>query len=425
VVAIQHPVPLFDTARFEHFQRIAALMAGASLIPEHLRVFRDRNGNVARADTAGAVFDERSTVGNCLMVVNQAEKWRVDPFMLAQETFRTPNGQMGYGGKAVAAALFSVYGIKLEHEFVGEKGKDSRGIILRGPRPGDGVVVEIDGTVSKWQTKNRDGSVKQNWLNQPDDQLIYRGTRQWCRRHAPEVMMGVVTDDDIDEMSEYVRAARATPVQSSVSRLRAGLRGSNASAEGFALSNVDAAVSAPAGEIEILSATDAQNHPDRAETMGETHSGGDHEVSAEPSVSQTTDGQISDSPQLSLAAADKPVSDPSPPSQSDTGTPSDSTRTPSPETTGSASDSIQRTEVDPDKSKLLAFSDHLLNTESGGPNALKAPAKEWRDTNDRWPPAEDKDLSAKLKAIYAAHTRRVVGDVTADECRKQVQRIIG
>ncbi len=418
---IQHPIPIFDTAKFEHFQRVATLMASASLIPEHLQVYRDRHGKVVRPNDSGAEFDPRSTVGNCLMIVNQAEKWRVDPFSLAQETFRTPGGQMGYGGKAVAAALYSVHGIKLDVQFTGERGKPERGIVLSGPRPGDGEIVTIDGTVAKWQTKNKDGSVKQNWQTQPDDQLIYRGTRQWCRRYAPEVILGVVTDEDIDEMSEYVRASRATPIQQpSTSRLLERLREGPTSGEGFSLAVAELAGEASSG------ATGAQSHPDQAGTMDDTHNGGNHEVSEQPSEpdTNTSDGSVSDSSQNSQSVTDKPASESVPPPSPDAGTNSDSSQVVLPETKVESASTSSASDADSDESKLRSFSDHLFQTTTGGPNALREPAGAWRKANGGWPDATNKVLSKKVNQIYAHHSNRVVGQIDEDACRERVEKEI-
>ncbi len=64
---------LFDSARFEQMKRIAIAMAHASLIPDHL------HGNSADPKQRW-----EQTVGNCLLIVNQALRWNMDPFAVAR-----------------------------------------------------------------------------------------------------------------------------------------------------------------------------------------------------------------------------------------------------------------------------------------------------------------------------------------------------
>ena len=44
----------------------------------------------------------------------------------------------------------------------------------------------------------RTGKVNQPWQRDPDSMLIYRGTRQWARIYAPEAMLGVYTNDEVE-----------------------------------------------------------------------------------------------------------------------------------------------------------------------------------------------------------------------------------
>jgi hypothetical protein len=59
-----------DTAKFEQAQRIAKLMAAASLMPKHLK---------------GSTPEE--AIANSFLVVNQAFTWGINPFAVAQETY--------------------------------------------------------------------------------------------------------------------------------------------------------------------------------------------------------------------------------------------------------------------------------------------------------------------------------------------------
>jgi hypothetical protein len=168
-------VAVFDTAKFEHMQRVARLMAIAPVVPDHLK---------------GKSPDE--ALGNCFAIVEQSTRWGMSPFAVAQATYFV-HGKLGYEGKLIAAALDRMLGIKLDFSFDGSGLK--RKITLWDP---DAPTREISGTVEQWQTKGKEGKINQQWLNQPDDQLIYRGTRQWCRRYEPGVILGVYTPDELE-----------------------------------------------------------------------------------------------------------------------------------------------------------------------------------------------------------------------------------
>lgn len=154
---------------------LAKMMATAKLMPEHLR----------------------GDPGSCLLVLEQASRWGMSPFAVAQAT-AVVRGKLCFEGKLVAAVLKACGAIegRLRYEHFGE-GKQ-RGIKVTGVQRGEKEPVSITGTVEKWQTFDKDGKVMQAWVKDPDSMLIYRGTRQWARVYAPEAMLGVYTPDEVD-----------------------------------------------------------------------------------------------------------------------------------------------------------------------------------------------------------------------------------
>lgn len=149
---------------------LAEIMAKASLIPEHLK----------------------NKPGDCLLVVMQAQRWGMDASSVAQCT-AVVRGKMCYEGKLVAAALYSMGVLegRLKYEFSGSG--DQRSVRVTGRLRGQDYDQTVEGCVRDWKTDNG------NWLKSPDDMLVYRGTRQWARRYAPEVLLGVYTPDELEE----------------------------------------------------------------------------------------------------------------------------------------------------------------------------------------------------------------------------------
>jgi len=110
---------------------------------------------------------------------------------------------MCYEGKLVAAVLTSMGAIegRLTYEIEGS-GQDAS-IVVRGT-PRGGIAQEVRGTVRDWKTTGN-GSP---WDKQPETQLVYRGTRQWARMYAPEAILGVHAQEEVEPPREVEATVR-------------------------------------------------------------------------------------------------------------------------------------------------------------------------------------------------------------------------
>lgn len=179
---VQHIQPLLDTARFEQMQRAATALMHSSLLPESVR------GK-----------DPRECFSNLLVIFDYAERWDVPAVMLAQCVSIVHNKLM-FEGKAIAAALETTLGVKLDYEWKGDVGTDGYSIRVWGVRPGETEPREITGTVGDWKTFEKDRrTVNPAWRGAASKmQLAYRGAREWARLWAPGTMLGVYGDDEFD-----------------------------------------------------------------------------------------------------------------------------------------------------------------------------------------------------------------------------------
>ncbi|MBN7804855.1 hypothetical protein JZX86_05690 [Agrobacterium rosae] len=222
-------VPLLDTSRFEHMQRVATVMARSTLMPESLYMEGKKDNKTP--------LPYEQILSNCFLVVNQAVRWGLDPFAVAQ-CVSVVHGKLCYEGKLVAAVLQAKLGMNLHHHIIGS-GEETR--VYMSDRPfneevtiGDktgqlvtflkpGIRVPgfrlFDGSVAEWKT---------NGANSPwspknfPRMLIYRGTRDWCRIYEPATMLGVYTDDEMVDMEDTTRSRAArdiTPKPSLADRL--------------------------------------------------------------------------------------------------------------------------------------------------------------------------------------------------------------
>lgn len=192
LLMVTDPVPMLDTARFEHMQRVATVMADCSLMPATLQ---------------GKEF--RQSVANCFMVVNFAVQARMDPFAVAQ-CASVIHGKLCFEGKLIAAMIAAKLGIDLEYEWNDKQG-DAFAIVVFATV--DGKRKEIRGTVGDWKTKDKQGNINGQWVgNKARMQLAYRGSREWCRLHKPGIMLGVYSDDEMAASSEL---RDVTPIERS------------------------------------------------------------------------------------------------------------------------------------------------------------------------------------------------------------------
>lgn len=195
---VEDVIPILDTARFEHMQRIATIMANASLVPEALRTFKEGD------KTLPLPFE--AIMANCFLVVNQATRWGMDPFGVAQ-CLSIVKGKFCYEGKLVAAVLDAKLGVALRYAY-NDKVGDALGVVVSGVV--DGEEKTIEGSVGAWKTTGSNSP----WTSQQNHrrQLAYRGAREWARIHKPALMLGAYTDDEIDDLQEVARSNRARDI---------------------------------------------------------------------------------------------------------------------------------------------------------------------------------------------------------------------
>lgn len=184
----QDVIPILDTSKFEHMQRIATAMAECSTIPDSFRYVggKPEKGELPRS----------TVVANCFRVVNQAVRWGFDPFAV-MDCASIVHGKLMWEGKLVAAVIDAKLSIRLAYNFDEQPGQ-LLGVVVSGTLPGEGTPRTIEGNVKQWHKGE-----KSPWANPPDwkRQLRYRGAREWARAHAPAIMLGIYADDELRELA--------------------------------------------------------------------------------------------------------------------------------------------------------------------------------------------------------------------------------
>jgi hypothetical protein len=147
--------------------RLAEMMSRAKLVPAHLQ----------------------GSPGDCLMVVEQAMRWQMSPFAVAQ-CAASIKGKLMFEGKLIAAAVESSGAVEgfLDYQFSGEGA--GRKIVVSGRRRGEAEPRTVEVALKDAKTDNR------MWQIQPDQQLVYHGARVWARRWTPAVILGVYSPEE-------------------------------------------------------------------------------------------------------------------------------------------------------------------------------------------------------------------------------------
>lgn len=199
---------VLNTEHMAQLISFADIMAsGMATVPKHLRKNR----------------------GDCLAVTIQATQWKMNPFAVAQKTHLV-NDVLGYEAQLVISVInnspaltsriawewfgpwekivgkFKEVESKTKNDDNGRPKKyivpdwkqaDEQGLGVRASATLRGEseprVLEIYMT----QARTRNSTL---WADDPKQQLAYLASKRWARLHAPDVLLGVYTPDELEEI---------------------------------------------------------------------------------------------------------------------------------------------------------------------------------------------------------------------------------
>lgn len=134
----------------------------------------------------------RGEPGACMAITLQALNWRMDPFAVANKSYMV-NDRIAYEAQLVHAVVEQRAPIK---------GRITGKIEGQGPTrkwrlsatTNDGATIDYEGPeISTITTKN-----SPLWKADPDQQLWYYSVRAMCRRHFPDVILGVYEKEEME-----------------------------------------------------------------------------------------------------------------------------------------------------------------------------------------------------------------------------------
>jgi len=174
---------VMDTQGMAMMQDMAKQMAAAKVtVPKHLA----------------------ESPGDCLAVIMQAMQWGMNPFAVAQKTHLV-NGTLGYEAQLVNAVISSssLLTSRINYSYEGDW-KNVSGKTCKD----DALAVTVSATL-KGESEPRAlrvsmaqvGETRNSpmWVTDPRQQLAYLATKRWARLHAPDVLLGVYTPDELED----------------------------------------------------------------------------------------------------------------------------------------------------------------------------------------------------------------------------------
>ena len=154
---------------------------------------------------AGPMIPEwlQGNPGGCWGIILQSIEWKFSPLSVARMSFDV-KGVVGYMAQLTHAVIEARAPLKerLRCEFEGEG--PTRVCIVTGTFIGDSLPqVYRSPMIKDINPKN-----SPLWKNDPDQQLWYFSSRSWCRRYAPDVLLGVYSKDELDDNPAIAEASK-------------------------------------------------------------------------------------------------------------------------------------------------------------------------------------------------------------------------
>ena len=145
----------------------------------------------------------RGNIGNCVIAIDMAQRMQANPLMVMQNLYIV-HGNPAWSSKFLISCI-NMCGrfTPLRYQFCGKKGTPQYGCRAYAYEKNDkehkeplcSVFITMEMAEKEGWTK-KDGS---KWLTMPDQMLIYRAAAFWSRAYAPEISMGFLTKEEVED----------------------------------------------------------------------------------------------------------------------------------------------------------------------------------------------------------------------------------
>lgn len=178
-----------DRATMNLAYRTAGMLAKSGLVPDNYR----------------------NSPENCLIAIDLANRQGLSPMMVMQNLY-VIKGKPAWSGSFCAAAINGCRKFTpLEYVFVGEPGQLSEGRFTRATRISSGAQC-VSETITMRMAQdegwlNKPGS---KWKTMPRQMMMYRAASFFARAHCPEVLLGIQTVEEVQDVRGYEEPEKTT-----------------------------------------------------------------------------------------------------------------------------------------------------------------------------------------------------------------------
>ena len=142
---------------------------------------------------------------NTFVALDMASRMGISPMVVMQNLY-VIQGKPSWSGQAMASLIRNSGQFKnVTLHYVGTEGKDDWGAYVSATRSSDGL--EIKGATVTIATAKKEGWYQKGgskWQTMPELMLAYRAYAWFGRVHAPEIMMGLQSTEEVYDSSDKV-----------------------------------------------------------------------------------------------------------------------------------------------------------------------------------------------------------------------------
>lgn len=178
---------------FEKLMEMSAMLSKSTIVP--------------------AMYQNRAE--NCFIALDMASRMGISPMIVMQNLY-VVQGKPSWSGSAIASMIRSSKGFRnVELNYVGTEGTDNWGAYVSAENTNNGKIIKggivTIGTAKKEGWYQKGGS---KWQTIPSQMLGYRAYAWFGRLYCPEILMGLQTTDEIEDVAQNgVRTSAVNPYE--------------------------------------------------------------------------------------------------------------------------------------------------------------------------------------------------------------------
>lgn len=198
---------LLNSAKAETMNLPATFQAGEIFM--NIQAFESAQRMVkplATSDLVPTTFQGK--LGNCLIALEMAQRIGASPLMVMQNLYIV-HGKPAWSSQFLVACInASRKFTPLRYKMTGEKGTDTYGCIAWAKDTEGEVLESPEVTIGMAKAEGWFQKSGSKWKTMPELMLRYRCATLFARLFAPELTMGIQTDDEVVDVSPVVTESR-------------------------------------------------------------------------------------------------------------------------------------------------------------------------------------------------------------------------